>query len=66
MGNPYQQGKKTYPILCYILQKKDLHHQENLAHKRFIENPRILAPKRGAHFSQEDVLAEISKFTQKI
>jgi hypothetical protein len=28
--------------------------------------PRRLAPKRGAHFSQEYVLAEISKLTQKI
>jgi hypothetical protein len=31
LGNPSQQGKKTQSILCYILQKKDLHHQENLA-----------------------------------
>jgi hypothetical protein len=66
LGNPSQQAKKTQPILCYILQKKDIHHQENLAHKRVLENPRRLAPKRGAHFSQEDVLAKISKLTQKI
>jgi hypothetical protein len=59
-------GRKPSQILCYILQEKDLHHQENLAHKRVLANPRILAPKRGAHFSQEDVLAEISKLTQKI
>jgi hypothetical protein len=66
MGNPSQQGKKTHPIFCYILQEKYLHHQENLAHKRVLANPRILAPKRGAHFSQEYALAEISKVTQKI
>jgi hypothetical protein len=66
LGNPSQQGKKTQPILCYILQEKDHHHQENLAHKRVLANPRRLAPKRGVHFSQEDVLAEISKLTQKI
>jgi hypothetical protein len=66
LGNPSQQGKKTQPILCYILQEKDLHHQENLTHKRVLTNPRTLAPKRGAHFSQVDVLAEISKLTQKI
>jgi hypothetical protein len=66
LGNPSQQGKKTHPILCYILQEKDLYHQENLAHKRVLTNPRRLAPKRGAHFSQEDVLAEISKLTLEI
>jgi len=59
-------GRKPSQILCYILQEKDLHHQKNLAHKRVLSNPRRLAPKGGAHFSQEDVLAEISKLTQKI
>jgi hypothetical protein len=59
-------GRKPNQILCYILQEKDLHHQENLAHKRVLASPRRLVPKRGAHFSQEDVLAEISKLTQKI
>jgi hypothetical protein len=34
--------------------------------KRVLSNPTRLAPKRGAQFSQEDVLAEISKLTQKI
>jgi hypothetical protein len=66
LGNLSQQGKKTQPILYYIVQDKDLHHQENLAHKRVIKNPRILVPKRGAHFSQEEVLAEICKLTQNI
>jgi hypothetical protein len=66
LGNPSQQGKKTQPTLFYILQEKYLHHQEKLAHKRVLTNPRRLAPKRGAHFSQVDVLAEISKLTQKI
>jgi hypothetical protein len=66
LGNPSQQGKKILPILCYILQEKDLHHQENLADKRVLTNPRRLVPKRGAHFSQEDVVAEISKLTLKI
>jgi hypothetical protein len=55
-------GRKPNQILFYILQQKYLHHQENLAHKRVLANPIILAP----HFSQEDVLAEISKLTQKI
>jgi hypothetical protein len=59
-------GRKPSQILCYILQEKDLHHQEKIAHKRVFTNPRRLAPKRGVHFSQEDVLAEISKLTQKI
>jgi hypothetical protein len=59
-------GRKPSQILCYILQEKDLHHQENLAHKRVLANPRRLAPKRGAYFSREDVLAEISKHTQNI
>jgi hypothetical protein len=59
-------GRKPSQILCYILQEKDLHHQENLAHKRVLANPKRLAPKRGVHFSQEDVLAKISKLTQKI
>jgi hypothetical protein len=66
LGNPSQQGKKTQPILCYILQEKYLHHHKNIAHKRVLTNPRNLTPKRGAHFSQEDVLAEISKLTLKI
>jgi hypothetical protein len=47
-------------------QEEDLHHQEKLAHKWVLSNPRRLAPKRGAHFSQEGVLVEISKHTQKI
>jgi hypothetical protein len=59
-------GRKPSQILCYILQKKDLHHQENIAHKRVLTNPRILVPKRGVHLSQEDVLAEIYKLSQKI
>jgi hypothetical protein len=30
MGNPSQQGKKIQPILCYIIQEKDLpHHKPN-------------------------------------
>ena len=66
LGNPSQQGKKIQPIICYILQEKDLHQQENLAHKRVLTNPRRLVPKRGAHFSQVDVLAKISKLTLKI
>jgi hypothetical protein len=32
-------------------------------HTRGCSNPRRLAPKRGAHLFQEDVLAEISKLT---
>jgi hypothetical protein len=59
-------GRKPGQILCYILQEKYLHHQENLAQKKAPASPRRLAPKRGVHFSQEDVLAEISKLTQKI
>jgi hypothetical protein len=63
LGNPSQQGKKTQPILCYIIQEKYLHHHKNLAHKRVLTNPKILPPKRGVHFSKEEVLAEISKLT---
>ena len=59
-------GRKPSQILCYILQEKYLHHQQNLAHKRVLANPRRLDPKRGAHFSQEDVLVDISKLTQNI
>jgi hypothetical protein len=66
MGNPSQKGKKTQPILFYILQEKDLHHQENLSNKTVLTNPRRLAPKRGVHFSEEDVLAEISKLALMI
>jgi hypothetical protein len=59
-------GRKPSQILCYIIQEKDLHHQKNLAHKRVLANPRRLAPKRGANFSQVDVLVEISILTKKI
>jgi hypothetical protein len=59
-------GRKPSQILCYILQEKYLHHQENLTHKRVLENPIRLAPKRGVHLSQEDLLSKISKLTQKI
>jgi hypothetical protein len=58
-------GRKPSQILCCILQEKYLHHQENLEHKRVLANPRRLVLKRGAHFSQVDVLAEISKLTQR-
>jgi hypothetical protein len=63
LGIPSQQGKKTQPILFYILQEKYLHHHKYLAHKRVLTNHRRLVPKRGAHFSQEQVFAEISKLT---
>jgi hypothetical protein len=66
LGNPSQQGKKTQPILFYILKEKYLHHHKHLAHRMVLTNPRRLAPKRGVHFSQEDVLAEISKLTLEI
>jgi hypothetical protein len=66
LENPSQQEKKTQPILFYIIQEKYLHHHKDLAHNRVLTNPRILVPKRGTHFSQEDVLAEISKLTLKI
>jgi hypothetical protein len=66
LGNPSQQGKKTQPNPLLYSSRESLHHQENLAHKRVLANTRRLAPKRGAHFSQEHVLAEISKLTQKI
>jgi hypothetical protein len=39
LGNPSQQGKKTQPILCYILQEKYLHHHKELAHKRVLHKP---------------------------
>jgi hypothetical protein len=28
LGNPSQQGKKSQPILCYILKEKDLPHHK--------------------------------------
>jgi hypothetical protein len=64
--NLLNKGRKPNQMLCYILQEKYLHHQEKLAHKRVLSNPRRLAPKRGAHFSQEGALAEISKLAKKI
>jgi hypothetical protein len=33
LGNPSQQGKKTQPILCYILQEKDLPHHKPITQK---------------------------------
>jgi hypothetical protein len=63
LGKPSQKGKKTQPILFYILQEKYLHHHKDLSHKRELTNPIRLVPKRGVHFSQEHVFAEISKLT---
>jgi hypothetical protein len=56
-------GRKPNQILCYILQEKDLRHQDKPYHTRGFSNPRTLAPKRGAHFCQRSVLDEISKLT---
>jgi hypothetical protein len=35
LGNPSQQGKKTEPILCYILKRKTS-HTIDLAHKKVL------------------------------
>jgi hypothetical protein len=64
--NLLNKGRKPNQILCYILQEKDVHHQENLSHKRVLANRIRLAPKRGAHLSQEDVVVEISKLILEI
>jgi hypothetical protein len=46
-----------------IFFKRKTSHTINLAHKMVLTNPRRLAPKRGVHFSQEQLFAEISKLT---
>jgi hypothetical protein len=54
----------TNPLLYYSRERTPPPRKPSTqkgAHK-----PRRLVPKRGAHFSQEDVLAEISKLTLKI
>jgi hypothetical protein len=61
LGNPSQQGKKTSQILCYTFQEKDLYHQEYPSTQEGAQNPRTLAPKRGAQLLPRSVLAEISK-----
>jgi hypothetical protein len=62
-GNPSQQGKKTQPKSFAILFKRKTFTTNKTYHTRGCSNPRRLAPRRGAHFSQEGVLVEISKFT---
>jgi hypothetical protein len=66
LGNPSQQGKKTHPTFVIFFKRNTSTTKKNLAHKRVLTNPKRLASKRGAHFSQEDVLAEISKLTREI
>jgi hypothetical protein len=56
-------GRKPNQILCYILQEKDLHHQEILSTQEGASNPRTLTPKRANNFSQGSVPAEISQLT---
>jgi hypothetical protein len=63
LGNPSQQGKKTQQKSFVIFFKRNTFTTNETYHTRGCSNPRILAPKRGAHFSQEGVLAEISKLT---
>jgi hypothetical protein len=66
LGNPSQQGKKTQPNpLTYYSREIPSPPIKPITQEGSL-NPRILEPKRGVHFSQEDVLAEISKLTQKI
>jgi hypothetical protein len=58
-------GGKTSQILFYIF-KINTFTTKKTYHTRGFLNPRRLEPKRGAQFSQEGVLAEISKLAQKI
>jgi hypothetical protein len=48
-GKPFSnKGEKPSQILCYNLQEKDLYHQEYPSTQEGAQNPRTLAPKRGA------------------
>jgi hypothetical protein len=60
MGNPSQQGKKTQPKSFAIIFKRKTFTTNKPSIQ---EGAQTLAPKRGAHFSQEGVLTEISKLT---
>jgi hypothetical protein len=66
LGNPSQQGKKTQPNPLLYSSREIPSPPTNTEHTRGCSNPRRLASKRGAHFSQVNVLAEISKLTWKI
>jgi hypothetical protein len=63
LGNPSQQGKKTQPNPLLYSSRERPSPPRNTYHTRGFSNPRELVPKRGAHFTQVNVLAEISKIT---
>jgi hypothetical protein len=65
LGNPSQQGKKTQPNPLLYSSRERLSPPRKPSTQEGVANPRRLAPKRGAHFSQVDVLAEISEHTHK-
>jgi len=66
LGNPSQQGKKTQPNpLLYSLRERPSPPRKPST-QRVIVKPRRLEHKRGVHFSQEGVHAEISKHTQNM
>jgi hypothetical protein len=61
LGNPSQQGKKTQQNPLLYFSREDLYHQEYPSTQEGAQNPRTLAPKRGAQLLPRSVLAEISK-----
>ena len=48
-------GRKLSQILCYTFQEKDPYHQEYPSTQEGAQNPRTLAPKRGAHLLPKEV-----------
>jgi hypothetical protein len=60
LGKPLSTREKNPTILCYILKRRSSNH-ETLMHTRGFSTTFKLVPKRVAHFSPRNVLAEISK-----
>ena len=65
-GKPFSKREENPTKSFAIFFKRKTFTTDKTQHTRGCSNPRRLAPKRGAHFSQEDVLAEISKLVWRM
>jgi hypothetical protein len=67
LGKPFSTREEN-PTKSFVIffKRKTFTTKINPSTQEGASNPRTLALKRGAHLSQESVLAEISKLTRRI